>query len=471
MSESEKHLPSLYSSIEELLSTAKKANNRRVGDFNINNRSLAKKSKGSIGQIVEEGVFHYSVNSRAESDFSNLGIELKVTGLKKLKNNRFVMKERLVLNVINYCEEAMVDFEHSSFWNKNKRLLIMFYLYEKNLKDANYLILESSILDYIDKDLEIIKSDWELIHKKILLGQAHNISEADTMYLAACTKGKDSNTNYRNQPYSDIKARQRAYCFKASYMNVFVDKIFNNETYNQALDFEEIKGNSFAYSLKSKLSAFFGQSEKSLLNKFGIINRPKSLYHILCAKMLGINGNINNTEEFKKANIVLKAIRVEENNSIQQHMSFPYFIYTKLITQEWEKSDIFKILYTTKFLFVIFKKKGNEYHLKDIVLWNMPYEDINNFVRPVFEHTKMIISKGEIISNFENGRYKTNFYGSNFNHVCHVRPHDAAGINKTKKGLMLPVPDKKTGLTSYTKYCFWLDKNYILKILKENNAV
>ena len=182
----------LYSSIEQILETAKKANHHRIGEFNVNNRSLDKKAKGSIGQIVEEGVFHYPVNSRAEADFNNLGVELKVTGLKKLKNNHLAMKERLVLNIINYFEEANVDFEHSSFWVKNKLLLIMFYLYEYERNDSNYMILESVLHKFLPKDLEIIKSDWKIIHDKIVHGEAQNISEADTMYLGACTKGADA---------------------------------------------------------------------------------------------------------------------------------------------------------------------------------------------------------------------------------------------------------------------------------------
>ena len=93
---------SQYKSIEELLDAAKKANGHRISDFNVNNRSLTKDSKGSIGQIVEEGVFGYPINSRAEADFNDLGVELKVTGLKKLKNNDYVTKERLVLNIVNY---------------------------------------------------------------------------------------------------------------------------------------------------------------------------------------------------------------------------------------------------------------------------------------------------------------------------------------------------------------------------------
>lgn len=170
MSEKDENLVNFFTSIEQLIETARKANHHRIGEFNINNRSLDKKAKGSIGQIVEEGIFRYPVNSRAEADFNNLGVELKVTGLKKLKNHHLVMKERLVLNLINYFDEAKVDFENSSFWKKNHLLLIMFYLYEYERSDSNYMILESVLHRFIPKDLEIIKSDWKIIHDKILKG-------------------------------------------------------------------------------------------------------------------------------------------------------------------------------------------------------------------------------------------------------------------------------------------------------------
>lgn len=455
----------LYSSIEQILETARKANHHRIGEFNVNNRSLDKKAKGSIGQIVEEGIFHYPVNSRAEADFNNIGVELKVTGLKKLKNNHLAMKERLVLNIINYFEEVNVDFEHSSFWVKNKLLLIMFYLYEYERNDSNYMILESVLHKFLPKDLEIIKSDWKIIHDKIVNGEAQNISEADTMYLGACTKGADAASSYREQPNSPVKARQRAYCLKASYMNSFVDKVFQNKTYDEIVSYDEIKGHSFEYLIRLRLCNYFGKTEAELLNQFGISKTAKSRFNLLCAKMLGINGNINDSDEFKKANIELKTIRLEENGTIREHMSFPHFIYKDIVNQDWEDSDIFNKFYSTKFLFVVFKKVNGEYKLNSVRLWNMPYRDIEKYVKPVFEQTKEVVGKGEIVKQIMNGKYYTNFVGSTFNGVCHVRPHDQKGINKTQKGLELPVIDKVTGLTRYTKHCFWLDRDYILKQL------
>ena len=49
------------------------------------------------------------------------------------------------------------------------------------------------------------------------------------------------------------------------------------------------------------------------------------------------------------------------------------------------------------------------------------------------------------------------------NGVCHVRPH---GRN-AKDTNPLPVKDKLTNATEYTKQCFWLNNSYIKEIISE----
>ena len=73
----------------------------------------------------------------------------------------------------------------------------------------------------ISEDLKQIEEDWNYIINKIRNGKAHEISEADTMYLGACPKGANSKDT-RTQPFSDIKAMRRAFCFKQSYMTQLV---------------------------------------------------------------------------------------------------------------------------------------------------------------------------------------------------------------------------------------------------------
>ena len=92
----------VYNSIEEVLDIAESAEGKTVGEFDINNRLDSRGNKGGIGQVLEEGLFKMAVNSRAEADFVDLGLELKVTAIKENKKNDFSAKERLVLNIINY---------------------------------------------------------------------------------------------------------------------------------------------------------------------------------------------------------------------------------------------------------------------------------------------------------------------------------------------------------------------------------
>lgn len=60
--------------------------------------------KGALGQMVENIYFLLETSNNPASDFSEAGIELKCTPLKKSKNDECLIKERLVCSMINYCE-------------------------------------------------------------------------------------------------------------------------------------------------------------------------------------------------------------------------------------------------------------------------------------------------------------------------------------------------------------------------------
>ena len=132
------NLDKVYNSIEDVLDVAQSAEGKTVGEFDINNRLESKGNKGGIGQILEEGLFKIAVNSRAEADFVNLGLELKVTAIKENKKKEFSAKERLVLNIINYEEDYKASFDNSAFWQKNKNLLIVFRFGNHKTRLANY---------------------------------------------------------------------------------------------------------------------------------------------------------------------------------------------------------------------------------------------------------------------------------------------------------------------------------------------
>ena len=70
------------------------------------------------------------------------------------------------------------------------------------------------------------KAIIHLITNKIKIGKAHELSEGDTFYLGAATKGSKGG-NLRGQPYSKILAKQRAYSFKQGYVNHIIASIAN----------------------------------------------------------------------------------------------------------------------------------------------------------------------------------------------------------------------------------------------------
>ncbi len=57
---------------------------------------MAKKGKGGLGQMVENIYFLLETNNYAGADFSEAGMELKCTPLRKSKQEDYLIKERLV---------------------------------------------------------------------------------------------------------------------------------------------------------------------------------------------------------------------------------------------------------------------------------------------------------------------------------------------------------------------------------------
>lgn len=428
-----------------------------INDYQITDLDY---NKGTHGHIFENDVFDYEINNISAPDFIEAGIELKVTPYKINKNNSLSAKERLVLNIINYKDEYQHTFYDSHFWFKNNKIQIVWYLWEKDKKKSELKVTHAKLFTFPQEDLKTIIDDWQTIINKIKEGKAHEISEADTMYLGACPKGENS-SSLREQPFSDIKAMQRAFCLKTTYMTQLVRKYIGN-----CEEVEKILANSdltFNKYIENIINKYKNKSRSELMNIFNIDSNAKNLNNMIICRMFGIKGNLRQTDEFLKANIIPKTIRVEENGIIKESMSFPYFKFKDIMKQDWLESKLRNELTTTKYMFFIFKKDKNDYIFKGIKLWNMPLNVIDSNVKEVWIKTKEVISSGNIVKEIKNNKRITNFPGITYNKICHVRPH-GRNSNDTCE---LPVKDKLTGLNKYTKQCFWLNNDYLEIILKD----
>lgn len=419
-------------------------------------------NKGGLGQLIEKYLFGIDNNSDSEPDFMPAGIELKVTPYKKIKGGKLSAKERLVLNIIDFEIEYKNEFKSSHFWFKNNKIELLWYLWEPNKDKKDYIITHEKLLELANnEDLKQIEKDWNTIIDKIKQGKAHEISEADTMYLGACTKGANAKS-LRTQPFSEIKATQRAFCFKTSYMTQLVRKYIGN--YDNVEKVLKNKDDTFDNFVDKVINKYKGKTQTELMEEFDIKSKAKNIFSMIINRMFNVKSKLKETEEFQKAKIIPKTIRVEENGNIIESMSFPYFDFKQIAKTNFEDSDLKEELETTKYMFFIFKKEKSEYIFKGIKLWNMPETIIDTKVKGMYNKTKKIIETGNIVNHIDkNGRKITNFPGMSDNGVCHVRPH---GRN-AQDTLPLPVQDKNTGATEYTKQCFWFNNSYIKEIIKE----
>lgn len=423
----------------------------------------SKFSKGSLGHLLEEHYFHYPINSDPNPDFKEAGVELKVTPFKENKNGTLSAKERLVLTIIDYMSVINEAFENSHLYKKCNLILLVYYLYLNKTPKLDLPIEYVQLFQIPPADLKIIEDDFNFIVNKIKAGKAHELSEGDTCYLGACTKGSTAATSNRKQPFSNIPAKQRAFCFKTSYMTYVLNNyiIPGNKTYdniNFSGNFEDFVINSINKNIGSKLSDLLKKYNMTYNNR-----RPKNLESSLVFRMLGVTSN--NAEEFVKAGIVVKTVRFDANDSLRETVSFPAFDFIELVNETWEDSQIHNYLLETKFLFVVFKKDeqykdferikdyaGMDEHLylHFSTFWNMPINDIETDVFSVWKKTRQILNEG--IKTEQHGqRTFNNLPSTKENRVCHVRPH---GKNKYD---VLPLP---TGGT-FTKQSFFLNAGYI----------
>ena len=447
----------------EILEITKKAMHKTFGDFGLD-ENYNGRNKGGLGGFVEENIFKYAANSDDNPDFIDAGIELKVTPIKRNNDGSLSSKERLVLNMINYKSEALATFKTSSFYKKNKRLLIWFYLYSMGLHPSQFEITDYYLFEFENSlQFKVIERDWNVIHKKIASGKAHEISESDTEFLAACTKGANSKILVE-QYNNDIKAKPRAYSFKSSYMTyLYRNMIHNIAPYSSLISEDEWMKNPLEELYKEKLAIYCGMTQNQLSSRFKIKSRAKQLNFMICQRMLGISGNSKATAEMEAAGIIFRTITVDKNGRPTESMPFKAFEFEELINTPREESTVREDFVDLKLMLFVFKEIDGVITFDKIVFWNAPNSVVDGKIKEMYETCANLVRNGDAFYFDANRKIKDRFPKEkrDNNGVCHVRPHARIGADH----YTLPVPDKITNITSYTKQSFWFNKDFVEKIL------
>ena len=425
-----------------------------------------KKGKGSLGQMVENIFFLLETNNYAGADFSEAGMELKCTPLKKSKQDRYLIKERLVCNMINYCEVVKEDFEHSHFYLKCQLMLLLFYLHQSNSNNLDLKFLFSVLWKLPKKDLLIIQHDYDVIIDKIKQGKAHELSEGDTMYLGACRKGQKDDSLMK-QPYNpEIDAPRRAFSLKMAYMRTVLDYVIKSgknavsnvaDTKSELVSINALKTHSFDEILLSRFRPYLKLSfdEIAKRKQVDISNNPKNKFSMIANAIAASEkcANVNRSEEFVKAGLTMKTIRIQASGIIKEAMSFENIDYIEVAEcSEWIDSRLYE-LFSSRFMFVVFKEQSagkEDYILDDVFFWTMPQKDLD-WAEVYWNHIRSNILANHISEKYWwKGADKKKF---------HVRP-------KAQKATDLaPTPSGEGA----KKYCYWFNNDYVREIIEKQN--
>ncbi len=468
--------------------------------------------KGGLGNLLEELYFGYKANSDSHADFSEAGVELKVSPYEKKANGELKAGERLVLSMIANDKPFEMNFFLSHVWDKCKLMLLIYYFRDKSLENnKQYEIDYVSLFTPPKEDLEIMVKDYNIIRDKFMAGKAHEISEGDTMYLGACTKGATAATMWAPQFYAPtVPAKRRAFCFKQPYMTYVlneylakgleqyvIEKKGEKENIEQQLKSplqpygkgllqddesvvanpEDLKNVSFEDYLIQKVQPYVGKTDVELMKEFDVEFNAKSTWTQLAYRMLGIkNGR---AKEFVKANIAVKAIRVEATGKLRESSPLPTFKFKDIVNENWEDSELYTYLEEQKFLYFVFQKTGENEEpsiFKGVCLWNMPYTDLTGEVQAGWQQVKDTLIKGVAfkLEKYGDGqRVRNNLLEKTANGIIHLRPHASKSFYRFADGTTFgsgtekdadELPDGRL----MVKQSFWLNSDYILNELKKH---
>ena len=169
------------------------------------------------------------------------------------------------------------------------------------------------------------------------------------------------------------------------------------------------------------------------------LTKSKNLCARITRNILGVSEDAR-IEEFEKAGIKPKTMRLRTNGKPKEALSFPTFDYYTLEVCDFEDSEFYEQL-QQKYLFVLFREDDSGvYRLWNVCFWQMPESDYPEAKR-CYDQMRANVKAGHAEISVR----------SRENRCCHVRPHarDASDV--------IPQPHGNPTV----KKCFWLNQAYL----------
>lgn len=444
----------------------------------------SKKYKGGMGTLIEERYFGYKANSDDRPDFPEAGVELKATCFDVLKDGRKSAGERLVLTMIPYDRPVSLDYDSSHLKTKLSNILLIYYGRDRSVDKYDQRIERAVMVRLPEEDMKIIRADYEKIISYIQDGRADELSEGMTTYLGACTKGATEATMWVDQYYEYFntdtgeierrRAKRRAFSLKRSYMDyVLHTYVLGAPRVGESIVQDDGKFIDFESYVTGLIERHYGETDRQIAEQYGLeYTGNKAQWTTLVYRMLGIKNNA--AEEFVKAGISVRTVRVNNRGHIEQAMSFPPFEFKRLIEEDWETSPFHACLETNRFFFVVFREDHDGVlHLDRCLFWAMGENEIEGPAKACWDETRKVIREGVELNPYRDasGKLKVtnNLPGMADNPIVHVRPHTSKAAYRFADGTEIgdiarnayELPDGRW----MTKQSFWFNKGYLERIL------
>ena len=459
----------VYKSIEELMAQAKKLESKSLYDLYGEKYKKNGLGKGDFGNKVE--VIHYGIenNNRPGPDVENLGVEIKTNPLNLLKDGSYSPKESVSLGMINFTDLCNESFETSSYLNKNNKILYNMYHYIPGQDVFFNKVLLTDIITPSEADLKVIKNDWEFIQNKAKNNKADELSQSDTNYLIAMTKGSKGQIP---QPYGVnkiAKAKRRAFAYRGAYIRYLLSDYTLVEELGEAY-YKKKKSkpkfnligpnddNDLEHIVLNKFKDFIGQSDFDIAKHFnkesnfvlqeGKTNLNKSRWHYNTSLVLtgeqkqSLSKHI---DEFAKSGLTVKTVRLNKDSSLCEQVSFKTQNFETLLANEWEESSLFQEM-SCKFLWVVYKEDDNGiFRLFKTFFWKMPDTDLD------FLSKKWLEFKGYIAKEDFRAHY---FQKDESFYFLKIKDR-VGGANKHHKGI------------NVTNLSHWFQRDYVEDMIKD----
>ena len=141
--------------------------------------------------------------------------------------------------------------------------------------------------------------------------------------------------------------------------------------------------------------------------KFGVKipkQNDKASSRLIAQRMFNLKGDLEKTDEFKKAGIAVKTVTVNSNQrkkasenrltteafKLESDVSF----IKDIVNLDWEDTRVYDYLSTTKFLLVVYEKTPEGEIFKGTKFWYMPENELMGTVKKTWEIIKQTLING-----------------------------------------------------------------------------